>query len=121
MVDERFVRRMVHAARSQVLGTLAAIDRRFGVVTFAEDLLLCGTVVRTTDTQGEPAFVPAPGPTTLGDRVLALFAADALTRPGDYLRSLALCNDCELVSFDPAARRRGTCDFHNDLRTLAVA
>jgi len=50
----------------------------------------------------------------LEDRVMSLFAVDALLRARDYERRLSICGRCGSVSFDDAARERGFCDLHPD-------
>ena len=49
----------------------------------------------------------------LRDRVLALFAADYLTRPETYARELYVCPDCMCAVFDETAVGRGKCPLHD--------
>lgn len=61
----------------------------------------------------EGFWVPLDKPRMLlKDRVLALFAADYLLRPQDYVGDLVICAKCEKVVFDPAARQTGYCGAH---------
>lgn len=72
-----------------------------------------GSVLRCVHGNGEAGWVPVDWERMrLVDRVLSLFATDALIRPADYATKLAICNRCASVSFDPRARARGLCEMH---------
>jgi hypothetical protein len=62
----------------------------------ADELLKLGLVCRAVDRAGGSGYVPLDRPdAVLGSRVLALFAADFLTRPRDYKDYLRTCRECD--------------------------
>jgi hypothetical protein len=67
----------------------------------AEQLLELGLVCRAVDRAGGSGYIPIDrSNATLGSRVLALFAADFLTRPRDYKDYLRTCRECDELYFD---------------------
>jgi hypothetical protein len=67
----------------------------------ADQCLELGLVCRAMDRAGGSGYVPVErANATLGSRVLALFAADFLTRPRDYKDYLRTCRECDELYFD---------------------
>lgn len=100
-------------ARWRVLAALEAAAMARGPIALATRARALGHVRGVVDADGRSAWVAidAPG-MRLRDRVLSLFAVDALAHPLDYARALTVCHRCERVLFDAAARGRGECPEH---------
>jgi hypothetical protein len=91
-IEARFVDGIVKSARREILAALRS-------ATFVRKSIDAGFVVACRDAAGEPAWILTGAATRLADRVLALFAIDALMRPADYEANLAICGSCEAISF----------------------
>jgi len=112
-IDARMVDRVIHNAREEVIATLqtATNDDR-SAPNFTDELIAKGFVARCEDRSHAAGWVPTGGARRLADRVISLFAADYLVRPGDYATDLLICGQCSFVEFDPIARQRGICHRH---------
>ena len=108
-IDARLIDRIMQSARTEVIETLAQVEKDDSA-TFVLRALIAGTVVRCEDSQSEPTWAPTGEAARLADRVLSLFAVDYLVRPGDYESELSVCRVCGTVTFDEAARARGGCN-----------
>ena len=98
-VETAAVDELLADARVRVLTALenAAISR--DKTAFAQKFVAEHGLHRITDRAGVMGFIPVNAPRLrLAYRVLTLFAADALTRPGDY-EMLTVCHRCEGVRF----------------------
>lgn len=74
------------------------------------DMIALGIVVAVGDAHGALGYAPVDQPDLrLLDRVISLFAADYLTRPGEY-HALEICGSCAAVSFDLALEHEPHCD-----------
>lgn len=111
-IDARMVERVVRSAREEVLEVLARAGDADGGAAFAFAMLAAGFVARCEDKTQRPGWVPTADARRLADRVLSLFAADYLTRPGDYETELSICGHCKTVEFDGVSRMRGICPRH---------
>lgn len=111
-IDARMVERVIQSARDEVTQRLARSIDSDGEEGFAFEMLALGFVVRCEDARHVEGFIPSASARRLADRVLSLFAADYLARPGDYAHALSVCRTCEAVDFDPISRARGTCSRH---------
>jgi hypothetical protein len=98
-------------ARWRVLAELEAAALCHGRLAFIDRSVARGLVVPAR-ADGGLAWLPVNATARLRDRVLSLFAADALARPLDYVHDLHVCPRCESVAFDSSARRRGHCGNH---------
>jgi hypothetical protein len=103
---------VVRDARWRVLAELEATALARGRAAFATRAISLGHIDRAVRT-GVAGWVPLDVPgMRLRDRVLSLFAVDALTYTRDYERLLFVCHRCEKVAFDVVARSRGACLTH---------
>jgi hypothetical protein len=76
-------------------------------LAFARHFVTNNTVKQVVDQARTIGWIPVDAPRMhLAHRVLALFAADALTRPEDY-ETLAVCHQCEHVRFRNIAEACG--------------
>jgi hypothetical protein len=90
---------MLTDAHVRVLAVLENVAISRDKTTFAQRLAADNTLLRVTDRQGNAGWIPVAAPRMrLATRVLTLFAADALSRPGVY-ESLTVCHRCEHVRF----------------------
>ena len=102
-------------ARNAREAVLARLERAVsdGDISFAREAIALGTVRPCRDSWGYDGWMPVDGARVpLVQRVLSLAAVDYLVRPADYLALLAKCDRCDAITFDAAARYRGTCDVH---------
>jgi hypothetical protein len=99
-IDARMVDRVVHAAREEVLGTLAQLAGAEAGASFAFTMISAGFVVRCEDIRGAAGWVPTTDARRLADRVLSLLAVDYLVRPQDYEERLHICAHCGAVDFN---------------------
>ncbi|WP_394832058.1 hypothetical protein LVJ94_36630 [Pendulispora rubella] len=112
-VDAKRIERLLFSVRDHVLKSLDATPD--GLVSLSIWAKTAGSVLRSRHGSGEMGYIPVDWPRMrLEDRVMSLFAVDALLRPRDYERRLSICGRCASVSFDDAARERGFCDMHPD-------
>lgn len=118
-VDHRLVRRMLDAARAEVLDALARIAKD-DAGPFVLRMLIGGFIARCRDANGEPSWAPTGAAVRLADRVMSLFAVDYLARPEDYEAALGICSLCSEVLFDEVVRRRGVCDQHVESSLMAM-
>jgi len=107
-VDAREVQTILRSARAEVVALLR--DARWGGgPEFVRTAIRDRAIVPTSS----GLWIPLDkSRMLLKDRVLALFAADYLLRPQDYVGDLIVCSKCEEVVFDPAARQTGYCGAH---------
>jgi hypothetical protein len=106
-LDEGEVVRVVARARRHALDLVASASTSWRGEGFARDMVDAGLVVGILDDLGSLGYaaVRRPG-MRLADRVVSLFLADFLTRPGDY-DSLRICPSCSMASLDD-------CDVHEE-------
>jgi hypothetical protein len=98
-VEPAAVDELLADAHVRVLTVLENVAISRTKTSFARRLLEEHAVQRITEGGQTVGWVPIDAPRMrLAYRVLALFAADALTRPGDY-ESLTVCHRCERVRF----------------------
>jgi len=111
-VSEERLHRLLADVRDQTLFALAGSSD--GLAPFPAWALTAGSVIRFRNALGDSGWVPVDWPRMrLADRVLSLFACDALVRAEDYETSLSMCPRCSEVSFDPAVQARsGLCEVH---------
>lgn len=106
---ETAVERTVLRARDALMEQLDPCVRSSERAAFARTVVDRGYVVGVLDRVGALGYVPIDCPeTTLADRVASLLAADYLTRPSDY-EGLAICQECDEISFDAAAAHAADC------------
>jgi hypothetical protein len=110
-IDARLVERILENARGEVISVLDRIASDEDGVSFAFSIIAAENVVHCVDANGGVGWAPSGRPTRLADRVLALFAADYLTRPG-AAEELVVCNVCQRVDFDRTVRKHGICLRH---------
>jgi hypothetical protein len=92
-------------ARVQVVAALENVAISRTKIAFARPFVANNTVKQVVDQARKVGWLPVDAPRMrLTHRVLALFAADALTRPADY-ETLAVCHQCERVRFRSVAER----------------
>ena len=112
-VDAKRIDRLLFEVRDHALKSLETTPD--GLVSLSCWAKTAGSVMRCRHGSGEMGYIPVDWPRMrLEDRVMSLFAVDALVRPRDYERRLSICGRCGAVSFDDAARDRGFCDLHPD-------
>jgi len=110
-VDPKRIERLLFVVRDHVLRSLDTTPD--GLVSLSCWAKTAGSILRSRHGNGEMGYIPVDWPRMrLEDRVMSLFAVDALLRPRDYERRLSICGRCGAVSFDDAARERGLCDLH---------
>lgn len=110
-IDERMVTRLLQASSAEVREVLSKIvadgGHAFG------SAMRGGSLVRPCrDRSGQVGYLPTFEARRLTEMVLALVAADYLTRPSDYELELSVCRYCGVAGFDLDARTRGHCDRH---------
>ncbi len=111
-IDSRMVTRLLRSAYSEVRKALFRATREQGMPTFASAMYQGRFVTDRTDVEGTTGYAPTLAARRLPDVVLALFAADCLFRPGDYMNALAFCGRCQVLGFDRDTRTRGHCSRH---------
>ncbi|WP_394822010.1 hypothetical protein [Pendulispora albinea] len=112
-VDPKRIERLLFGVRDHVLKSLDTTPD--GLVSLSCWAKTAGSIMRSRHGNGEMGYIPVDWPRMrLEDRVMSLFAVDALIRARDYERRLSICGRCGAVSFDDAARERGFCDLHPD-------
>ncbi len=112
-IDAKRIDRLLFEVRDHALRSLEGTPD--GLVSLSVWAKTAGSVMRSRHGNGEMGYIPVDWPRMrLEDRVMSLFAVDALIRPRDYERRLSVCGRCGAVSFDDAARARGFCDLHPD-------
>jgi hypothetical protein len=99
-IDARLIEQMLENARQEVL---AALDEDPATVAFSA--IAKEHVIRCTDEQDVSGWAPSGNVRRLADRVLALLAADYLTRPSADRRALAICGSCGKIDADSCIRR----------------
>lgn len=93
---------LIDRTRADVVATLAGPARHGGL--FATKVRAAG-LVTSSFRDGERVLLPVDrARVLLSDRVLSLFAADYLARPGEFEATLSVCPRCDEVSFDRRCR-----------------
>ena len=104
-VETSTVATVLTDARVRVLSVLESAVLSRDTIAFAERVAERGLLGAVVDSQGHAGWRPLSIPQMrLTDRVLSLFAADALTRPDDYRNMLTVCHRCEGVRIELEAR-----------------
>lgn len=111
-IDSRMVTRLLRSAYSEVRTALLRDTQSPGLPAFASAMQEGRFVMGRAALGGTTAYAPTLAARRLPDVVLALFAADCLFRPGDYVNALAFCGRCQVLSFDRDTRLRGHCSRH---------
>lgn len=111
-IDARMLNRLLKSSFGEVREALMLVTSGEGMARFANQMTSSGFVARCQDADGHEGFIPTNQPRRIADIVLSLFAADCLTRPGDYLTELTFCPQCGTLAFDAGARMRGQCGGH---------
>lgn len=111
-IDARMVDRVIRAAHDEVMSTLTRLSDAEAAASFAFTMLASGFVARCEDRGQVAGWVPTSDARRLADRVLSLFAADYLSRPGHYEHDLSVCRICKTVDFDAVSHDRGVCHRH---------
>jgi hypothetical protein len=111
-IDARFVERVIGSARTSVLDVLRGELESGNVGAFASEMIEASFVRKCDDEHGTDGWLPTTNPRGLAERVLALFAADCLSRPAEFAAELAVCRMCRAVEFDSTTRERGICHRH---------
>ena len=101
-------------ARKEIVEALDAAVYGRTKPAFVENAIALGSVTPFVWMPGVRGWAPRDrARLRLRDRVLALFAADYLTRPETYARELYVCPDCLCAVFDETAVSRGKCSLHD--------
>ncbi len=104
---------LLDAMRGDLLIVLCELMTAEGLAAFGQVAVSTGLVARTEDVEGAFAIVPrSRRRMSLVERVMSLFAVDALTNPAAYETELVICRRCAAISFDKDARRYGACIIH---------
>jgi hypothetical protein len=97
-------------------GALLALDeaRSSGSgLSFVRAAIRRREIIPAVDAYGTSFWIPLDRrKMQLRERVLSLFAADYLLRPGEYTGELVVCPTCEAIVFDAKARAMGQCGVH---------
>jgi hypothetical protein len=106
---------VLFGARAEILEALdSAIYGGRSKPAFVENAIAHGGVTPFIWMPGVRGWAPRDrARLRVRDRVLALFAADYLTRPESYARELYVCPDCMCAAFDEDAVSRGKCPLHD--------
>ena len=105
---------VIFRARQEIVESLDATVYGRSKPQFVEDAIALGSVTPFVWMPGVRGWAPRDRPRLrLRDRVLALFAADYLTRPETYARELYVCPDCMCAVFDENAVGRAKCPLHD--------
>ncbi len=85
-----------------------------GESDYVDAAIQSGALVQGEDELATPVWLPVDVPRMfLRDRLRALFVADYLMSPDDYVRELFVCDRCERVVFDVDDKRlRAGCNLH---------
>ena len=106
-VEHAAVDHLLSDAHVQVVTALENVAISRTKIGFAQHFVVNNTVKQVVDHARMIGWIPVDVPRMhLAHRVLALFAADALTRPADY-ETLAVCHRCERVRFRNLEERCG--------------
>lgn len=112
-IAEVSIEMLLGRVRAQLLASLEAAAREFGVLDFVEETRRRGFVRTLQAADGTDVWVPTDAVgMRLRDRVSSLFAADCLNVPHMYANLLVVCPRCEAVLFDEVAKRNGDCGAH---------
>lgn len=112
-LSEERVERMLETMRIDLLFVLRELMTREGLQAFSEHVVDNELVFQSHDAHGRDLLLPrARHRMTLVDRVISLFAVDALLRPSDYEEQLFICKRCDAPVFDREGRESGTCAVH---------
>jgi hypothetical protein len=104
-VETRTLVSVLTDARVRVLAVLESAVLSRDAIAFARRVAERGLLADVVDCDGRAGWIPLNAPhVRLTDRVLTLFATDALCRPADYEQMLAVCHLCEGVRIAPHAR-----------------
>jgi hypothetical protein len=106
-VDRDALRALLRDARANVVTALRGLVWRPVEDTWIADAVGRGHVLES----GGRRAVRVPAGRSLSELVLALLAADALTRRRLYDERLCVCSVCSRVSFEPSSGRLG-CPSH---------
>ncbi|MEO8876105.1 MAG: hypothetical protein ABI461_11000, partial [Polyangiaceae bacterium] len=91
---------MLQNAHTDVLRQLRELAAAPSSLDAGRAFISGSIVTRCMDDIGESGWAPVSHRASLlADRVMSLFAADFLARPWDYEYDLAICGECETVSF----------------------
>jgi hypothetical protein len=105
---------VIFRARQEIVESLDATVYGRTKPAFVESAITLGSVTPFVWMPGVRGWAPRDrARLRLRDRVLALFAADYLTRPETYARELYVCPDCMCAVFDENAVSRGKCPLHD--------
>ncbi len=105
---------LLFRARQEIVEALDATVYGRTKPAFVENAITLGSVTPFVWMPGVRGWAPRDrARLRLRDRVLALFAADYLTRPETYARELYVCPDCMCAVFDENAVSRGKCSLHD--------
>lgn len=97
-LEDVTIEKLLRRARRRILDLLAT--RSEWGASLAQDAVDRGLVIGVEDHRGTVGYAPVDVPgLRLVDRLSALFIADYLTRPQDYL-ALEICHECEELSFE---------------------
>lgn len=108
-IEPTSVERLLLDTHGRVLEMLSQ-SRTWDPFSVARDMITLGLVVAVGDVHGALGYAPVDRPDLrLLDRVVSLFAADYLTRPGDY-HALEICHSCEAITFDLTLEHEPYCD-----------
>lgn len=112
LTEER-VERMLETMRMDVLFVLRELMSPDGIKAFSEHVVEKQLVLQSHDAHGRDLLLPrARHRMSLADRVISLFAVDALLRPRDYELQLFVCDRCDAPVFDRDGRECGKCAVH---------
>ena len=111
-IADETIESLVTRVRGQLIASLEKGALEYGTLEFTDDIVERGLVRKAVDADGRDAWIPVDAPRMrLRDRLQALFAADYLNAPYNYVE-LFVCHRCEAVVFDEQAKRRGLCGSH---------
>lgn len=104
---------LLEAMRADLLIVLRELTTTDGIAAFAQVAVATGLVALSTDVEGVDAIVPrSRRRMSLVERVMSLFAVDALVHPAAYESELVICPRCAVITFDAETRRYGACIIH---------
>lgn len=119
VIEPSEITRVIECARDQIIANLRATSHSDAPPGFALTHAKSGFVVPCEDQERGRGWAPTPNAKRLADRVLSLFAADCLTRTGDY-KDFGLCGRCGAVEFDAQTRAHGTCSRHGNQHSMVA-
>ncbi len=112
-LSEDRIERMLVAMRADVMMVLREMTSDDGLDAFLRHFVEEGLMLRVADLEGAPCVVPrSRSRMLLLDRVLSLFAVDAMLRPRDWTEALFVCSRCDAPVFDRDGRETGKCMLH---------